>query len=656
MTLRRVLAAVFLALASGSLLWAADDPEWRPVSAAERALTSGKIDPAADAEILLWDVRFDDKKLESAFIHHYVRAKIFTTRGRELFSKLDLPFIKGKKIERIAARIHKPDGSTIILGEKDAFEREIVRVGKVKVRSRSMALPVEPGSIVEYQFREVYKDAWGNGVRFVFQREVPIHEVVYRLRPQKGFHLRPVYYNMPETAFAEDPTDKGFYIARMTDVPAYKVEPFMPPEDEVRRWVYMTYTVDANAVVDPAVTWRQLNRKYHPWLSIYAKPTTSITDKARELTAGALNDEDKLRRIYEFIQKNIRNIDYDRLMTDEEREKLDHDHAEDTLRLGIGNSIYIELLFASLAMASGFEANLVFSGDRREVFFDPAKYPFPAFVHLSCTAVLVNGEWRYFNSSVPYLPFGYLTWSEEASPALLVSEKGFLWQKTPITEPERSPVKRSAKLKLDTDGQLSGDVAIEYGGQAAITRRRDLYGDSTAQKEEYVKGEVKARVETAVVSDIVIENESDNTKPLTFRYKIKIPNYASRTGKRLFLQPGYFEYGAKPLFSASTRLHKIHFSYPWAEEDVVDITLPAGAELESSDRPQGVREPKNIGSLAVSIGFDRASHTLNYRRRFHFGRGGSLLYPASAYGPLKNLFDLFHKADSHSLALRLAAE
>ena len=39
-------------------------------------------------------------------------------------------------------------------------------------------------------------------------------------------------------------------------------------------------------------------------------------------------------------------------------------------------------------------------------------------------------------------------------------------------------------------------------------------------------------------------------------------------------------------------------------------------------------------------------------RNFYFGGGGRVLFPVSVYQPLKNLFDEFHKADTHTITLR----
>jgi hypothetical protein len=124
----------------------------------------------------------------------------------------------------------KPDGSTVLLDPKDVFEREIVKAGKIKVKTKSFAIPgIEPGVIVEYKYRETIKDAWGNGIRLVFQQDIPMQKIVFHVRPQKGFSLVPRFYNMAQTTFVEDPDEKGFLVASLSNVPAYKVEPRCRP-------------------------------------------------------------------------------------------------------------------------------------------------------------------------------------------------------------------------------------------------------------------------------------------------------------------------------------------------------------------------------------------------------------------------------------------
>jgi hypothetical protein len=261
-------------------------------------------------------------------------------------------------------------------------------------------------------------------------------------------------------------------------------------------------------------------------------------------------------------------------------------------------------------------------------------------------------EWRYFDPGTPYLPFGRLVWNEENVYAMLVGDTGHLWKKIPLSGVAASPSRRSGKFKLTEDGTLEGSVRLEYEGHQAITRRRAEFKDSPAKREENIKEEIKKRISTAEISDLTIENFENPALPLTYIFKIRVPNYAQKTGKRLFFQPGFFEYGTNPVFSSATRTHSIYFQYPWSEQDDVEFEMPKDFLLDSAEAPGDVADSNKIGDLKISIGIDKASNKVIYKRSFYFGNGGLLLYPATTYQPLKGLFDAFHKSDTHTITLK----
>src|ERR1700752_498457 len=101
--------------------------DWKPVDPAELALKTPTVEKEADAEGLFWEVRIDDNPDGDLIFTHYLRVKVFTDRGRESQSKIDLPFgnMYGReiKIKDIAARTIKPDGSIVELKKDDIFAR-----------------------------------------------------------------------------------------------------------------------------------------------------------------------------------------------------------------------------------------------------------------------------------------------------------------------------------------------------------------------------------------------------------------------------------------------------------------------------------------------------------------------------------------------------
>src|SRR5205823_4833713 len=152
--------------------------------------------------------------------------------------------------------------------------------------------------------------------------------------------------------------------------------------------------------------------------------------------------------------------------------------------------------------------------------------------------------------------------------------------------------------------------------------------DSPTQREETLRNMIKARLSTAEVSDIKVENVQDPVKPFVYQYHVRVPGYAQRTGKRLFLQPAFFQHGRDPLFAPAERRHMVYFHYPWQEQDEVDIELPAGYALDSPDAPAPFAAGE-ISKYDVKINVAKDGSKLFYRRSFLFGAGGigGLLFP-----------------------------
>jgi hypothetical protein len=266
----------------------------------------------------------------------------------------------------------------------------------------------------------------------------------------------------------------------------------------------------------------------------------------------------------------------------------------------------------------------------------------------------VADSWRFYNPGYNYVPFGMLRWQEEGEQALVTDPKQPVWLKTPMSAPEKSLVKRRAKLKLAEDGAIEGDVELQYTGQFAIERKEENDDDSVSQREESLNDEVKALLSTAELANIRIENVTDPVKPFVYAYHIRVPGYAQRTGKRLFLQPAFFQHGINPLFSAGTREYPIYFHYPWLEDDEVTIELPQGFALDNADAPSPFSGGA-VGEYKPSIAVTKDGHTLIYKRNFFFGGGGNILFPVNSYPQVKNFFDMLNKQDNHTITLKQSA-
>ena len=656
LTLRLCLALLCLTAVANQQPALASD--WKPVDPAELALKAPKVEKDADAEALFWEVRVADEVdagTPRTVLNHYVRIKIFTERGRETQSKIDIPFLSSWSIKDIAARTIKPDGSIVEIRKEDILERIIVKEGRLKIKAKSFAMPgVEPGALIEYRWKEVRSDRLANYLRLHLQRDVPVQVVKYYIKP---LSLPGFPYGMRVMTFHTEPTPfvkekDGFYSTTMTNVPAFREEPRMPPEDSVRRWMLIYYSEDVK--LTPEKFWKEFGKENYERY----KPRMKVSDEVKQAATTALGDaatpEQKIERLFEFCRSKIKNINDDASgLTSEERSKLKENKSPaDTLKRAMGTGFDIDMLFAALAIAAGFDARVVNLADRSDVLFDKT-FTDDYFIHAYDIAVRVGEEWRFYDPASTYVPYGMLRWQEESQEALISDPKEAIWVKTPLSSPDKSKQKRIAKLRLDQDGTIEGDVKVEYYGHLAVERKEWDDDDSPAQREETLRESVKSRMSTAELTNIRIENVTDPIKPFVYAYHIRVPGYAQRTGKRVFLQPAFFQAGLGSLFSTSSRQHAIYFSYPWSEEDDVTIDLPEGFALDSPEAPSGFTS-QPVSEYKPSAAVTKDGRTLIYKRQFYFGGAGVILFPVASYTQLKTYFDSIHKQDGHTITLKQA--
>lgn len=646
------------------------DKDWLPVEPAHLAMKEPVVEKDADAEIIFWEVKvtYESGGYDlGTNLSHYVRIKIFTERGRESQSRVDIlapnAFGRVTKIKDIAARTIKPGGQIVELKKEDVFERDVLKTSGIKVKAKTFALPaVEPGSIVEYRWREV-RNGIANYERFDFSREIPVQFVRYNIKAGGGalvdsegnpVGLRARTFHGQTTPFKKE--KDGSYTTTMSNVPAFREEPRMPPEYAVRPWMLAYYAGAQQR--SPELFWKNYGKSIYDDHRASMKVTDEIKRAAEEAVAGAATDAEKLDRLFSFVRSKVRNVnDAASGFTPEQVEKMKANKSPaDTLKRGVGNWHDIDMLFGALATAAGFDARVAKLADRGDTFFD-ASFADDYFMRTENIAVRVGDGWRFYDPGSTYIPRGMLRWREEGQQALVSDPKGLLFVATPLSGPEKSVERRAAKFKLDEEGTLEGDVRIEYTGHLAYDMKERHEGDSPAAREEALRERFKARLGGVEIAEVRVENATDPDKPFAYSFRLRVPGYAQRTGKRLFLQPAFFQRGLGPLFPTSGRRHEVYFYYPWSEEDSVEIALPEGFALDNPESPVAIGAGP-VSSYEPRAAVTKDGRTLIYKRKFFFNPhndNGLIVFPAASYPQLKQYFDQVHKEDGHTISLKQGA-
>lgn len=632
--------------------------KWPAVDKAELVETKPKIDPEAGAEILFRDVELDHNDVDASADTYYVRVKIYDQRGVEAFSKIELPYDEDTRVKNIAARTIKPDGRVVELNSKEVFDTVALKSGRnVRLKVKSFAPPaLEPGVIVEYTYTEI-KDGPGVFMPMLFQAEHPIRRARYRVRLlnlannpfASQLSVRFLNFNCPQQEPVADKS--GYYNFEMTDLPAAKEEPFQPPAINTMsaRVIYYAFQDSSKT---PAEFWSKHSRKLHDELRDEAKPTKAVKAALATIVAAQDSDEEKLRKIFTYCRTKIVNRSSDAAgLTHKQREKLKTNRSvDDVLKNGIGSSKDINQLFASLALAAGFEVQWADCNDRTELYFHESLVE-PAFVFPQrAVAVRLGEKWRHCDPGSTYLPYGFLNWRNTDTAILVGSRDGKTTpvMKTGPSAPESMHL-RKAILALDEEGTLEGDITEDFTGYCDVKLKRMLDGMSEQEREDYVRKQLQEHQKLAELTNIKIENATAPLEPLKISYRLRIPQYADRTGTRLFVQPACFQKGAPALFEAAKRRTNILFPFCYSTRDDISIKLPAHCTIEEGSAP-GNLQMGALGDYSTELRVYRKTNTLSYIRNFSLK---STLFPQPSYPAIKKAFEIIRTRDAHTLTLRL---
>jgi hypothetical protein len=553
-------------------------------------------------------------------------------------------------VRGIKARTIAPDG-TIEEFKGKIYEKIVVKRRGFKVAEKKFTLPnVVPGTIIEYRYMVEWPTTQLRTNRWPLQRDIPIHHASFFIRPWiTDVAAICITRGLPADQVPKKVKDHfEFSIDKM---PAFQPEPYSPPETELKPRIEFFYTSGKGSVEE---YWTEAARGYNDYIGRFIGNRGGIKKAAAEIIAGASTSEEKLRKIYARVQQ-IRNLTYEPEKTEQEekRAKLrDSDNIEEVLKNGYGYSRELNRLFAGLARAAGFEAQIALVSDRGELHF--SKY-LPDVEQFSGEVVIVNvdGTERHFDPGTPYLPFGMLSWENTLVPSLrLKGKRDFEWVSMPDQPPAQAHTLRVAELRLE-DGLVKGTVTITYRGQEAVSRRISAMNeDETANKksaEDAVKGLLP---EGSTVKLTKIENLTGaatlGDEPVIARYDVELPNLGTFAGSRALIPVSVFEATAKNPFAGDQRRFQMNFSYQRELEDRVTLQFPESYSIENLPGPIKT----DLGALAFTMNYAKTPTSVTLNRRM------SVRVVAIApehYGTLRKFYGLRTAADQDPVILKKAS-
>lgn len=451
------------------------------------------------------------------------------------------------------------------------------------------------------------------------------------------YELRFKTFNLKEAPKAETAGGNKTLTWALENKPAFLREPYEPALHEIMPYISFAPAVfEMGGIQGSMQSWKDFGLFQLELNKGRDQLPDAVKQKVHSLTDGVTDPFQKVKALYEYMQQNTRYI---------------------SIQLGIGGWQPFDASFVaskgygdckalsnymySLLKEAGIRSCYTIIRAGTNVSMANPDFPSSQFNHIIlCVPQPKDSIWLECTSQT--LPAGYLSSFTADRDALAVDENGGKLIHTPRYPIEENLENRKVEAVLNEDGSLQVTSNTMYGGLQQDLYHELMNGLSKDKVKEYLHDQLDFATYEISRFDY---SEAGTTHPhVNELLEINVSNYATITGKRLFIIPNVMTRNHRKLSVDTTRRFDMVLGYAYRDVDTVSIKLPAGYVPESV--PADVSIQSAFGKYTCSVKLE--GEVLHYFRRVDFFGGR---YPAANYNDLVKFYESMYKADRNKVVL-----
>jgi hypothetical protein len=570
-------------------------PDWLRAAAQQKL---PNYDKDTVAVILLDETRttvHDNGEIET---RHRGAIRLLRPEARREYGGEAVPFDKDTKISYLKAWTIEANGHEIAVGEKDAVEQGFLEdIEYTDVKVKELQFPeANPGNVVGYEYVQrnrpyVFEDNWW------FQDPAPVVTARFELQLPPGWEFTASWFNFPEQK-PQTPSANQ-YLWEVNNLPGVEIEPDMPTWRAVAGWVGIKYFPrDAAMRAKSSGSWQDIGLWYDGLTQSSRASSPAIQQKVAELTSGISDPLQKMRVLTDYMQKSIRYMAVEIGIGG-----FQPHPAVEVFAHQFGDCKDKATLLSAMLHEIGIDSYYMAIDDRRGVIHPD--YPSISMNHMILAIRLPDGipdtglyavvndpklgRLLIFDPTNEHVPLGYLPWYLQDSYGLLMAPDGGHLLSLPLLPPATNRLLRTAKFDLSATGDLSGEIhEMDWGGPAA-RQREEFLEVQPAKRVEIFDHFLANFLNNFNLTSATLGNLEQYDQNFIVDYKFVSAGYATSAGDLLFVRPrvvGDKGTGTLRLFvEHKARKYPIQFEEATRQDDVFDITLPAGYVVDGLPKP-----------------------------------------------------------------------
>jgi hypothetical protein len=650
----RLLALISISLAVGGQVMASGDdaPAWLRQAATQ---TIPKYDKDVPAVVLVDDGTItisEDGRVSK--IYNFA-VKILRREGRA-YALAAVGYVPNSgKVKELRAWLIRGDGDVKRYGKDETLDMAGAPndvYDEYRMKGISASNEADAGMVFGYTYttedRSVFsQDEW------TFQSAIPATSSRYTLVLPSGWHADGVTFNHPKI---EPKINGTTYIWELTNLDPIPKEPLSPSLSNLVARLAVSYYPPAGTQAGSIRTFANWS-EVGAWMSELEDPQAVLNDpltsKARELTANAKTEYEKIQAIGRYVQ----NIQYISIQTGLGRGGGYRPHlSTEVFAKSYGDCKDKANLMRAMLKVLGITAFPVsiYSGDPDYV---RAEWPSPQQFNHCIIAVKVSDETQgptiiqharlgrllIFDPTAEETPVGDLPSYLQGSLALIDSKESDALVKMPVTPPESNLLDRQIDASIDGRGVLTASIRERASGQWAAGYRSEMRRESRSEYLKQVEGWVTAGATAAKINKV---EPHDDAAAGRFDLDIDFiaPEYGQLMQERLLVfKPAIVSRRESLYLTEAKRKHPVVLSST-SYSETVRVKLPAGFAVD--EMPDAVKLDTGFGSYATT--YEVKDGELVFSRKLV---QRAITIPVEQYNSVRRFFEKIRAAEQAPVVL-----
>ena len=651
--LRITLCCLFVAVSAATAAARGDDPPaWLTRAAAAQAPAYPKEVPG----VVLHDesqLTINSDGRVTTVTTYAVR--VLTREGRAL-AQAAVPYATDTgRVREFRAWLIRPGGQAKYYGKDETLDLAAADndvYNEARIKRISAAGEADAGAVFGYQWtteeRALFPQAdWS------FSSGLPVLSSRLTVTVPQGWTAAGHVFN--HAGKLEPVVSGSTYTWEMRNLPPIEREVAGPGIRSLAPWLAVSYAPPANGPVTVTgargfSSWSDVSRWYTELSDAPSKADEAVAAKARELTANAKTELDKIRAIGRYVQE----LQYISIQIGVGRYRPHT--ASEVFAKRYGDCKDKANLMRAMLKVVGIEAYpvLIYSGDPTYV---RAEWASPTQFNHCIIAIKVGAETQaatvvehaalgrllVFDATDDDTPVGDLPDHEQNSMALVAAGEAGALLRMPATPPEANRLDRTAEVTLLPNGTITAALREQSTGQAAVEERRAYRKLARSEYERVIQEWITRGATGARVTKV---EPADDHAAGRFSLDVgfSVERYGQLMQERLLVfKPAVVSRREFLALTNRERKHPVVLDAS-AYTETVKIKLPDGFDVD--ELPDPVKLDAPFGSYSTS--YEVKDGQLHFTRAFT-QRASTI--PADGYPQVRSFFERIRAAEQSPVVL-----